>query len=93
MPKFREQAFLVCRDRQGNVVRGPTVAGDHDSVTMPTKCPVGADPVAVFHTHPPGTPITPSTADVEETRRAGLPFVCVGVKDRVKCYPVGRKGS
>ena len=93
MPKFREQAFLVCRDGKGELVSGPVVNGVHDSVDMPTRCPVGTNPVAVFHTHPPGTPISPSPADVRETEIAGLEFVCVGVKDRVKCHPVGRKGT
>lgn len=93
MAEFKERAFLVCRDSQGKLVRGPTVTGNHGSVDMPTRCPADAVPLGVFHTHPPDSSLEPSDADLRQTQQAGLSFVCVGFKARVKCHPIRQKGT
>jgi len=90
MSKFRERAFLVCQGPDGGLHGGTVVEGDWDRVSMPTQCPANTVAVGVCHSHPPGSSIEPSIPDLEETKEAGLHFVCVVHGDRAKCYPVDR---
>lgn len=91
MPSFREKAFLVCRDRAGELHAGNVVTGNTYDVEFPTHCPTGTTPYGVMHTHPPTRSQgqeTPSEADYRETKARGLAFVCVGHKGKVRCFPV-----
>lgn len=93
---FREQAFLVCQDPKGKLVHGPVVDGKRDGVPSffaRASCPVKTKAVGVMHTHPPDSSIEASNQDIQATQIAGLAFVCVGFRGRVKCYPVPQKAS
>jgi len=84
-----EYGYIVCR--KGKVItHGRESTGDPTHVTIDTRCPAGARPIALFHSHPNTGNIQPSDVDLREARRHGIPNVCVGIPEdgRVKCYKV-----
>ena len=65
-------AFLVLRDE--TLVAVPWRQGDSRSVTFSGKAPAGC--IAIMHTHP-GRELMPSTQDVLEAQRLGIPLIVV----------------
>lgn len=86
-----EIGFMVCRTNRGGLTRGPTRHGDKSSVTVPVKCPAGAKPEALWHTHPSGS-LRLSPMDIATGRDHKIPHVCVsnGKKGSTRCYRTRR---
>lgn len=82
----KERGYTVCRN--GRLKKGIEVKGDAHSVSIPTKCPSGSKPVALFHTHPGPPPfgsLTPSPLDIKTMHEKGLP-ICIKAGNKIKCY-------
>ncbi len=84
----RERGYNVCRGN-GRYYRGPTAVGTPTNVGVPLKCPPGTRLVAVFHTHPDGSPL-PSATDMKTGRKHRIPYICVKARGKTRCYPTRR---
>jgi len=89
---MNEIGFLLCKTRRGTVRAGPIQIGDRTSVNVPTGCPVGSRPVALWHTHPSGA-LRLSGQDIRAGVDNGIPHVCVsdGRKGSTKCFSMKRR--
>ena len=89
----KEWGFTVC-NKDGELVKGPEAVGHHYGVDVPVRCPPGAKPAAIFHTHPfpPGL-AEPSSADIQAAQRFRIPYLCIGQPEsgKVTCHRVPRK--
>lgn len=81
----RERGYTVCKGN-GRYSRGPTSVGTATNVNIRVVCPRGSRPVALFHTHPTGSPL-PSATDMKTGRRLRIPYVCVKQRGTTRCYP------
>ena len=72
--------------RDGEVFWGSTARGEPLSVRLHTSCPDGKA-IGTYHTHPGGTS-EPSQQDIDEMRRAGLPWLCITGEDTTQCRRV-----
>lgn len=84
MPQ-REEAWTICRRKDGSLTLGPRFVGSAHAVSITPTCPKGATPVGLLHTHPSGNPC-PSMADIDAIRTLGLDMVCVRARGRTHCY-------
>ena len=76
----REHGYTICRNRQGDFIKGRETIGTHNKVDIDVTCPSGFFPDALFHTHPNGSP-EPSQADIRAARRHGIKHLCIGVPE------------
>lgn len=79
----KERGYTVCNNGKSRLSRGPQVTGTESTVSIPISCPSGSRPVALFHTHPNGSPI--SSVDIKTMREKKLP-VCIKANGKVKCW-------
>ncbi len=86
--KFRETAFTICKQPDGQLIRGSQAIGDsavHINITP--RCPEGCETVGLFHTHPVGVPEA-SAADIFEMKRLGLKQLCISSGGVLNCQEV-----
>lgn len=78
-----ERGYTVCDNGTSKLRRGPQVTGTESTIGIPITCPGGSRPVALFHTHPNGTPI--STRDIATMKEKRLP-VCIKARGKIRCW-------
>ena len=81
-----EYAKTICI-RDGEVFWGSEAKGEPLSVRLHAGCPDGGKAIGTYHTHPGGTS-EPSQQDIDEMRRAGLPWLCITGEDTTQCRRV-----
>lgn len=85
-----EIGSMLCRFPNGALTRGAIGIGTPTSVTYSDKCPSGTVAVATGHSHPKsggGSP-QPSAQDLRETKRLGVPAICIYTEEKASCYAV-----
>ncbi len=87
----REIGILICKSHSGKLSARPPAHGDRDSVKVPVNCPLGADPLALWHTHPSGS-LRLSSTDIQTGKDHRIPYICVsnGKQGSTRCYRVRR---
>jgi len=89
---MKEIGTLVCRKKDGTLVRNGIHKGDQSSVNVSLKCPPGSRREALWHTHPSGS-LQLSSKDIKTGKEHDIPFVCVsnGKKNSTRCYPIRKR--
>ena len=87
----KEIGILICKSKVGRLSAGAPAQGDRDSVKVPVKCPAGANPLALWHTHPSGS-LRLSSTDIQTGKVHQIPYICVsnGKKGSTRCYKIRR---
>ena len=85
-----EVGMMLCRMDDGRLTRGPVGVGNAVGVQFPDTCPSGSKVAGSVHTHPKegGGSILPSTQDIREAKRIGMPTLCIVNNDETQCYSV-----
>lgn len=85
-----EFGAMLCKMPDGRLTRGPIGVGSATSVQFPDTCPAGSKIIGSFHSHPKsgGGSSLPSTQDMREAGRIGMPNLCVITSEKTSCYAV-----
>jgi hypothetical protein len=85
-----EVGMMLCRMNDGRLTRGPIGVGTATGVQFPDTCPPGSKVAGSFHTHPSsgGGSILPSSQDMREAKRIGMPHLCIANESKTACYKV-----
>ena len=85
-----EFGAMLCRMPDGRLTRGPIGVGTSTGVQFPDVCPAGTKIAGSFHSHPKsggGSPL-PSSQDMREAKRVGMPNLCIITSEKTACYGV-----
>jgi proteasome lid subunit RPN8/RPN11 len=87
-----EHGYTICRNRQGDFIKGRETVGTHNKVDIDVSCPSGFYPDALWHQHPDGT-VEPSPADCRAAKRHKINHLCISVPEtgETVCHPVCQK--
>ena len=85
-----EIGMMLCKLPNGALPMGAIGVGNATGVQFPDICPSGSKVVGSVHTHPSsgGGSILPSTQDMREARRIGMPNLCILNERNTQCYKV-----
>ena len=85
-----EFGAMLCKTPSGQLTRGPIGVGTSTGVQFPDTCPPGTSIAGSFHSHPRsgGGSILPSTQDMREAGRIGMPTLCIVTSEKTQCYAV-----
>ena len=85
-----EIGMMLCRMDNGALTRGAIGVGTATGVQFSDVCPPGSKIAGSFHTHPKegGGSILPSTQDIREAKRIGMPNLCIANNETTACYAV-----
>ena len=79
-----ETGFTICLQGK-KLIQGCRGEGTPEHLSLDICCPPGAKAVGTFHVHTNDV-LEPSRLDIDETKRLGLKYLCVGdTKGRVRC--------
>lgn len=84
---MNEIGHAICQCRDGKIRLGPRSTGTSNRVSVKLKCPPGCVVRGVYHSHP-SSRAYPSSADVQNLLKAGLPLSCIQGLDGLKCYHI-----
>lgn len=85
-----EIGMMLCRLPNGALTRGAIGVGTPTNVQFPDVCPAGTTVAGSIHTHPSsgGGSILPSSQDMREAKRIGMPHLCIANEAKTACYKV-----